>query len=449
MSVKPSVDKNSTRFTPKLGAKKRTARKPVVVPAGQSTVVATAEASSSNDVRPETPATLPEPAIERSTEPPNVAQAQNIPPPLRPASHIPRVPVIAESTSVTPVVEESNEGILMDEDKSLPLKKRKRRRLVPEEEQAIQQESLHSMTAEEHGVFAKENEVETHEEDEMQIDDEDEKTKGSRKKRKEADDEVIEIPKTPKTPKTPGTDEEEPEREPPVATKKRRAKSAKGRWDEEEYVDGAVAPGFKKRGKKRTDAQEESEEEDDAAKQDGEEANRKPKKRRKGKQKATAVGTPIATPIATPIDTPGQFQDENSKPADESNQKKEQTEEYDPSKLETLDDINYDPAREEYLDKPISYFLKDTGQGIVSKAFKEYEMERVLKKKAAQKEDGSGNDPDSERLTKELEAAKKKKEEEARMKQEEEKRRQETATNVLQETLVFCMLIHMEKKNAF
>ncbi|KAI9310310.1 hypothetical protein BX666DRAFT_1278893 [Dichotomocladium elegans] len=113
-------------------------------------------------------------------------------------------------------------------------------------------------------------------------------------------------------------------------------------------------------------------------------------------------------------------------------QRKLRHSEIDPSEWKTLDDIQEDPAPLSYMDKPMSYFLRDLQTGIVSKAFKEREIEEQQLRKRMESEAISKEEVDR------LAALKREAEEQKRLAAEarriEEERRKEQESNVLRET---------------
>lgn len=114
-------------------------------------------------------------------------------------------------------------------------------------------------------------------------------------------------------------------------------------------------------------------------------------------------------------------------------QKKKKRELKDPTKWKTLEDINDDPAPSSFLDRSMSDFVDDLESGIVSKIYKEMEIERLANKKLAQQADTLSPE---ERAR--LEAQKREQEErrqrEAEERQREQERRREENSSVLQES---------------
>ncbi|KAJ8662976.1 hypothetical protein O0I10_001152 [Lichtheimia ornata] len=114
-------------------------------------------------------------------------------------------------------------------------------------------------------------------------------------------------------------------------------------------------------------------------------------------------------------------------------QKKKKRELKDPTKWKTLEDINDDPAPPTFLDRSMSDFVNDLETGIVSKIYKEMEIERLANKKLAQQADTLSPE---ERAR--LEATKRENEErrqrEAEERQREQERRREESSSVLQES---------------
>ena len=108
---------------------------------------------------------------------------------------------------------------------------------------------------------------------------------------------------------------------------------------------------------------------------------------------------------------------------------------YDPEELKTLDDVSHDPAPKDYLDRPMSDFIRDLQTGIVSKTFKEFEIERVKKKKRVEEQTKmSKEDREAALLLEKMEEDARKAEEERKKKEAEERREQELEASVLQET---------------
>ncbi|KAI7885514.1 hypothetical protein K492DRAFT_203927 [Lichtheimia hyalospora FSU 10163] len=115
-------------------------------------------------------------------------------------------------------------------------------------------------------------------------------------------------------------------------------------------------------------------------------------------------------------------------------QKKKREEELkDPTKWKTLEDITDDPAPASLLQRSMSEFVNDMQGGIVSRIYKEMEIERLANKKLAQQ----GDKISSEERAR-LEAQKREQEErrqrEAEERQREQERRREENSSVLQET---------------
>ncbi|KAI8141952.1 hypothetical protein BJV82DRAFT_616571 [Fennellomyces sp. T-0311] len=177
----------------------------------------------------------------------------------------------------------------------------------------------------------------------------------------------------------------------------------------------------------------------------GEKSSTKRKIRTSKKSSAKAI--PISTPIA--IATPGQSSTEHTREAsteadkenadDDGSVKRrglKRDKDYDPEELKTLDDIDYDPAPKDYLDRPMSHFIRDLQTGVVSKTFKEYEIDRVNKKKRMEEQSKmSEHDREAAQLADRLEEQARRIEEERRKKEAEERRERELDENpVLQET---------------
>ncbi|KAI7905798.1 uncharacterized protein BX663DRAFT_294073 [Cokeromyces recurvatus] len=168
--------------------------------------------------------------------------------------------------------------------------------------------------------------------------------------------------------------------------------------------------------------------------------------RKSTKRKATAISVGISIPAVASSSSAGsdsaQGRAQSESGEDEGGKKKRGRKggrDEDDFRLvenmRTLDDIHEDPAKIEYLDKPMSEFTKDI-DGIVSKTFKEMEIQRqaALKKEEAKK---NMSQEELEELRKkeeeeEREAARKK--ELAEKAKEEERRRREAERNVLTET---------------
>ncbi|KAI8375940.1 uncharacterized protein BYT42DRAFT_572842 [Radiomyces spectabilis] len=136
------------------------------------------------------------------------------------------------------------------------------------------------------------------------------------------------------------------------------------------------------------------------------------------KRKAQAIS--IGEPTVEPSD------DEEEEVEGRGRRKKGRFQKQEVEDMLTIDEIDFDPAVPDYLDKPMSYFIRDIQKGIVSKAFKESELEKERKRKAEQekakmskeeRELATLREQQEEEEKKRVEAAKR---EEARLKREKE-----------------------------
>ncbi|KAG0175150.1 Transcription factor TFIIIB component B [Apophysomyces sp. BC1015] len=149
---------------------------------------------------------------------------------------------------------------------------------------------------------------------------------------------------------------------------------------------------------------------------------------RKSKGKGIAIGVPSRSEDSTNATAT------ERRPSSPSAIRKPKKHKYDidPSELLTIDDIDYDPANTDHLEKPVSYFTKDFMTGIVSKAFKEYEVDRVRKKKKQEEQDKLPLEEREVFRRHEEEKAEREKKEMTAKEEERKKRMQENV--VLEET---------------
>ncbi|KAI7854748.1 hypothetical protein BDC45DRAFT_568992 [Circinella umbellata] len=181
-------------------------------------------------------------------------------------------------------------------------------------------------------------------------------------------------------------------------------------------------------------------------------------KQRSTKKKSTSKNNNKATPISTPISisVPGQdssadYNRESTavssshvedEAADESTNRRggrgRKRKEYDPEGLKTLDDIQHDPAPKDYLDRPMADFIRDLQTGVVSKNFKEYEIDRVAKKKKLEEQNKMSNtEKEAAQAQERLQEQIKQLQEEAQRREAKERRQQQQQggdDSVLQET---------------
>ncbi|KAF7727124.1 Transcription factor TFIIIB component B [Apophysomyces ossiformis] len=148
----------------------------------------------------------------------------------------------------------------------------------------------------------------------------------------------------------------------------------------------------------------------------------------KKKGKGIAIGVPTrseTTDRPNAIETPSRSSSVEPKA-------KKQKRGVDPFEMLTLDDIDYDPANPDHLEKPVAYFTRDLLTGIVSKTFKEYELEKMRQKK---KEEEQENLPPEEReRAKKLEEEKEMRQKKESADKEEERRKRMQERAVLEET---------------
>lgn len=114
-------------------------------------------------------------------------------------------------------------------------------------------------------------------------------------------------------------------------------------------------------------------------------------------------------------------------------QKKKKRELKDPTKWKTLEDINNDPAPPSFLDRSMSDFVDDLENGIVSKIYKEMEIERLANKKLAQQADTLSPE-ERARLETQKREQEERRQREAEERQREQERRREENSSVLQES---------------
>ena len=177
----------------------------------------------------------------------------------------------------------------------------------------------------------------------------------------------------------------------------------------------------------------------------------------KKKSNKNTTATPISTPISISIPGQSSSSDYNrestavsssqveDQAADESTNGRggrgRKRKDYVPEELKTLDDIQHDPAPKDYLDRPMGDFIRDLQTGVVSKNFKEYEIDRITKKKRLEEQDKmSREEKEAAQAQERLQERIKQMHDEAQRKEAEDRRQQlhqAADDNVLQETYVF------------
>ncbi|KAI9272463.1 hypothetical protein BY458DRAFT_586358 [Sporodiniella umbellata] len=159
----------------------------------------------------------------------------------------------------------------------------------------------------------------------------------------------------------------------------------------------------------------------------------KEKSREKSKEPAKAVAIGIGLPSSNTSSSSGAETGGSSTRQQKEKPAKKQPDDFRlPENLRTLADVP-NPTGAEHSERPMSYFLRDI-DGVVSKSFKELEMQRYeeIKQKAAIVNMSAEEQEEFQRKKSEEMEKKRKLLEEK--KAEEEKRRKELASSVLQET---------------
>ncbi|CDS13375.1 hypothetical protein LRAMOSA05553 [Lichtheimia ramosa] len=164
--------------------------------------------------------------------------------------------------------------------------------------------------------------------------------------------------------------------------------------------------------------------------------------RRKGK--AIAIGVPGSSSSSSKrqgrrqVDSDDEFgSDYNGSEYDEAvrrearRKKKMKRDLKDPTKWKTLEDITEDPAPASFLGRSMSDFVHDLEGGIVSKIYKEMEIERLANKRLAQEAMSS---EERERLEAQKREQEERRQREAEERQREQERRREENSSVLQES---------------